>query len=172
MVLTVNNMDSKSSFKTNYIDKYKVESICVPSENGGKKFDKALKNQMSGGPCYLIKPDKTFKEGTEKDIKAAGIKPHQCSTDKLADLAVYTPKSKITCMLNSKALKLSISNPSTYNIKLYTTNGKNIFSKNDLFLSNGMVHLQFPHAINPNQVYCIEIQSDEWVYTQKISIYK
>ncbi len=87
LVLTANFSDNKSSFQSNFIDKYGVETPCVPREDGGSEFNTLLDNQNYGGPTYLIYPDKSllgsmdqniFAE--EKDIIAAGITEHSCNT--------------------------------------------------------------------------------------------
>jgi len=134
LVLTVNNSDSKSSFQTNFIDAYGATSVCVPSEFGGTDFDQILGNNGSGGPCYLIAPDKSIKGwyeaygvyyADESTIIAEGIQPHDCPITAI-DKNISNPKTgDIRLFSSSKSsLSFNVQHAGKYAISIYSPNGQ------------------------------------------------
>ena len=168
LVITANHEDSKSTFKKDFIDKYKVETICIPKETGGKEFDIALKNQKAGGPVYMIYPDKKFKEvAGEKDIIAAGIKPHNCQT-MIKGFQVSPIIQKSYIWIQDDILNLSIEQKGIYQISLFNSNGQLLKLFPSQYFTPGTYKLNtFFQQLSP-KLYVFVIESSGIKISKKI----
>ncbi len=150
----------------------KAEYPAVWHQEGGKKFDSALKNGGSGNPKYLIRPDKTFKKSpTASEINnAAGNEQHDCQTpvtnvsnafvDKNADL--YNVNRKGFTIINREAGDVAIS--------FYSSNGqlKKSFSISNILA--GTRTFNWETAALANGIYIAHMYINNTQTTKKVVI--
>ena len=182
LVLTVNFSNNKSTFQTGFIDKYGVETPCVPKEDGGTTFNTALPNQNSsgssyGGTCFFIKPDKTFigdagaspmVVASEQDIIDAGIQPHTCNTSIAQKLnSIKVNNNLIIQKLYKSGFTVKVLKDDVYSISFYSVNGKlkTTLSKR---LAIGSHQISFEKGMLANGIYLIETRCGQNVTRQKV----
>lgn len=178
LVLTANFGDNKSSFQSEFIDKYGVETPCVPKEDGGSEFNTLLDNQGMGGPTYLIYPDKSllgsanqFIFAEEKDITEAGITEHSCNTKIATSLhkKEYSPSVQIS-NISKNSFAVKVLENGVYSLSLYSAKGQLKTRISKMALSVGTHTLNWEKGTPANGVYFVEIDNRAIVSRQKVVI--
>ncbi len=178
LILTVNHIEDKSSFKSDFIDKYGVESPCVSKDDGGTLFDSALGNLVYSGSKYLIYPDKSIKGdmnqmvfASEADIINAGITEHSCNN------SIYTIShgknltnlpSIITS--NKSGFIVNVVKEGVYSMHFYSFNGQIKTTITSRSLQIGNHSISWEKGALSKGIYLSKIISGTEVTRQKVII--
>lgn len=159
LVLSVNFSDSKSAF-ANWISQNNCKHPGVYKGEGGTDFKNALNNGNTGGPKYLIYPDKRYKKyPSSSEILNTGIEEHECSTHIKQGIHASNSFKLSINTLHSGRLAIVVPTADTYEISTFNgagqkvttfiTNllaGENIVNLNNKNVSSGMIILMVKNS--------------------------
>lgn len=158
--VNVGTSDTKELFE-DYIAGTDCAFPAIYSADGGNNLSKALGNGSTGGPSYMISPDKTFKKSHESYIeKHADYTEHKCKTsilkeDLLDNISMPFKIDEVT----DKSITLVSNVSGSFSLKIVTLKGTIVADYNRIELEQGKQELSIKQSTLSSGIYFIHLQS-------------